>query len=264
MFKHFLYGTAAPELGWVPAPRYILRRSRVLHHLKIGKGRRSLDIGCGAGALLLDLYDRGFEATGLESGPEAASVAKALAVQTSIKILSDPDPQWRGTFDVISAFEVLEHIKDDHEALGIWVSWLKPGGLFLVSVPCHMKRWTVSDDWAGHVRRYERQELKDLFEKAGLDIVVFESYGFPLVNLVSGRRTKYYQAEMDKRSAIKDLDQSTASSGVDRSGLTGVFNKMCTWPGLMAMWLSIQLQRPFLRTDLGDGYFVVGRFRGDK
>jgi len=261
VFMHFLYGTAAPELGWVPAPRYILRRSRVLHHLKIGKGRCSLDIGCGAGALLVDLHGRGFEATGLESGPEAASVAKALTLQTSVKILSEADPQWHSTFDVISAFEVLEHIKDDHEALGLWVSWLKPGGLFLASVPCHMKRWTVSDDWAGHVRRYERQELKDLFENAGLDIVALESYGFPLVNLVSGQRTKYYQAEMDKRSAIKDLDQSTASSGVDRSGLTGVFNKMCTWPGLLAMWSAIQLQRPFVRTNLGDGYFVVGRLR---
>jgi 2-polyprenyl-3-methyl-5-hydroxy-6-metoxy-1,4-benzoquinol methylase len=261
LYKHSLYGVAAPELGWVPAPRYILRRARVLRHLKQGRSLRALDVGCGAGALLVDLSERHFRCVGLEAAPEAAAVAKAVSAKAYVEILSEPDPNWSQTFDVISAFEVLEHIRDDKTALASWIKWLKPNGLFIASVPCHMDRWSVLDDWAGHVRRYERQELEALFTGAGLEIMAFEGYGFPLVNLISGRRTKHYQAEMDKRATEKNLDQSTAASGIDRSGLVQVFDKLCSPLGLAAMWVAIHLQNLFLRTDWGDGYLVVGRLR---
>src|SRR5262249_29477295 len=157
--RHFLYGVEAPELGWVPAPRYLLRRDRVLRHLGEGNGRTVLDIGCGAGALLADLAERNFNCVGLESSTQAAQVARAVnSGKRNVSIVTEPGDNWQKKFDVLLALEVLEHISEDHKALETWLSWLKPGGLVVVSVPSHMRKWSVSDEWAGHVRRYERED----------------------------------------------------------------------------------------------------------
>ena len=57
---HPTYGPALPELNWVPAPSYLMRRHRVLRLLRDMAPCRVLDIGCGPGALLRDFADRAF------------------------------------------------------------------------------------------------------------------------------------------------------------------------------------------------------------
>src|SRR5688572_255286 len=75
MIDHTSYGRVAPELGWVPAPRYLLRRHRALNLLKGLPRGRVLEVGCGAGALLNDLAGLGYDCTALESSSEARRVA---------------------------------------------------------------------------------------------------------------------------------------------------------------------------------------------
>ena len=72
---HPIYGLSIPERGWVPAPRYLMRRDRILKIMESLPGGRILEVGCGSGALLYDLSQMGFKCTGLETSPPALDIA---------------------------------------------------------------------------------------------------------------------------------------------------------------------------------------------
>ena len=86
MKTYGLLGPAAPEAGWVPAPRYLLRRARILRQLAGIKPCQALEIGCGAGVLLHELTARGFDCSALESSAEARTLARGLATDAGIDI----------------------------------------------------------------------------------------------------------------------------------------------------------------------------------
>lgn len=264
MKRHFLYGVEAPELGWVPMPRYLLRRARVLHHLGRGEGRKVLDIGCGAGALLADLSARGFDCTGLETSPKAREIARLInASCPATAIAAEPGRDWANRFDVVMSFEVLEHIQDDHAAMMQWRAWLKPGGTFITSVPCHMSKWSPSDTWAGHVRRYEEDEIRALLTSSGLEVIRFETYGYPFLRAIDALRKRHYAGALQARpgTGALALSQSTAESGVDRGELRGFYTLCKTPPGIAMMIGAMQLQKAFLRSSRGDGFLIVARSR---
>lgn len=64
-----------------------------------------------------------------------------------------------GAFDVVCAFDIIEHVEDDDGALSEVSRAVKPGGAILMSVPLHQAMWTAFDDFVGHKRRYEPSEL---------------------------------------------------------------------------------------------------------
>jgi SAM-dependent methyltransferase len=80
------------------------------------------------------------------------------------------------TFDVVAAFDVVEHVKEDECALEELTRVLKVSGHLIFSVPLHRARWTAFDDYVGHARRYEPAELADLLARH--DLVVERSAVF--------------------------------------------------------------------------------------
>jgi SAM-dependent methyltransferase len=81
-----------------------------------------------------------------------------------------PLPFCDGAFDVVCAFEVLEHIPDDETVLHELARVLRPGGALFFSVPVEPKLWTGFDDACGHVRRYVASELAARLAALGLHI----------------------------------------------------------------------------------------------
>lgn len=71
-------------------------------------------------------------------------------------------------FDLVAAFDVIEHVKDDRLAFAELRRVLKPDGHLVFSVPLHQAHWTVFDDYVGHARRYEPVALADLLANHGL------------------------------------------------------------------------------------------------
>lgn len=63
------------------------------------------------------------------------------------------------SFDLVCAFDIIEHVDDDDGALSEVSRTVKPGGAVLVSMPLHPAFWTSFDDFVGHKRRYEPGEL---------------------------------------------------------------------------------------------------------
>ena len=64
-----------------------------------------------------------------------------------------------GSFDLVCAFDIIEHVEDDDGALSEVSRTVKPGGAILVSMPLHPALWTSFDDFVGHKRRYDPQQL---------------------------------------------------------------------------------------------------------
>lgn len=118
LVHHPYFGRASPGMGWVPAPRYVLRRYRILRALDSIPRGKLLEIGCGAGALLVDASGLGFECSALEISEGALEVARYMMGDLrGVEIRQTPDHSWPSKFDVLAAFEVLEHVEDDYAVL---------------------------------------------------------------------------------------------------------------------------------------------------
>jgi glycosyltransferase involved in cell wall biosynthesis len=259
---HPLFGLAAPELGWVPAPRYALRRNRLLTLAAGLGGGRLLEIGPGAGALLADLAGLGFTCDAVESSADAFRLAAAInARQPAVHLHHEPDPAWAETFDALVACEVLEHIEDDRAALAEWRGWIRPGGHLILSVPAHARRWSATDVWAGHFRRYEKAGLRELLETSGFAVEELECYGFPLSNLVEPLRAWSHARALRRRGDTRGEEKAaaTAQSGVERGLEARLWPLQAGLPGRLLFRAAFRLQARFRNRDLGTGYLVLAR-----
>ena len=263
MENHPFYGINAPEKGWVPAPSYLLRRNRVLNLLDPFPRGHMLEIGCGAGALLHDLSSMGFWVEALETSPTALDVAHYINRNNPhLTIHQNIQHNWNRTFDYILAFEVLEHIEDDLGALEQWSNWLKRRGRLLLSVPAHPERWSASDVWAGHYRRYERHSLNDVLRKAGFCIEHIECYGFPLANIIAPIRALHHAKQLRDRlydGSFQKQRVGSDLSGISRSLEAKLYPLQTCWFGVKIMQFFCFLQDAFAGTDLGNGYLVLAR-----
>jgi SAM-dependent methyltransferase len=129
--------------------------------------RRALDVGCGTGSFAPVL--RGFcdEVHGVDLLPPPAlpGTGGPLA-RASAEHLPFADQ----TFDLVSLFDVLEHLDDDKQALIEAFRVLRPGGLLVASVPAYGWLYANNDRIAGHRRRYARRGLRLLAARAKLRV----------------------------------------------------------------------------------------------
>lgn len=140
--------------------------------------RSFLEIGCGTGFVLsgiaaerptLTLSASEIHTAGLQFA--AKRVPKAEFFQMDARRIPFADE-----FDVIGAFDVLEHIEEDTDVLAGMHRAVRPGGGIVVTVPQHPILWSAQDKHAGHVRRYTRAELRRKFERAGFADVKATSF----------------------------------------------------------------------------------------
>ncbi len=97
-------------------------------------GARLLDIGCGTGWFLECARDDGFDVSGLELGEELAGfTGDRMGIEVWTQPLGEmPDSE---LYDVITMFDVLEHVPDPEDMLTHIFRLLKPGGIALFFVP---------------------------------------------------------------------------------------------------------------------------------
>jgi SAM-dependent methyltransferase len=254
-------GVVAPELGWVPPLRFLLRRHRILRLLAEPRLGRLVEVGCGAGALLHELAGRCAEAVGIEQSERARSLAAALGRAGGGKqtIVSAADAAWPGDRDLVCAFDVLEHIEHDAEAIEEWVRWLTPHGRLCISVPAHRRRWGAGDEWAGHWRRYDRSDIESLLVSKGLAITHIECYGFPLGNLTEWVGERYYRKALLERTTAVDKEAATSESGVDRAYYLKRLKLLDSPLGRSLVRAANAMQDAASDSSLGVGYLVIAR-----
>jgi ubiquinone/menaquinone biosynthesis C-methylase UbiE len=158
-----------------------------------------LEIGCGTGFVLsgiekafprLTLYGSEIFSTGLAFAAQRLSKAELFQMD-ACKIPFERE------FDIIGAFDVLEHIKEDRIVLAEMYRATKAGGGIILTVPQHPWLWSQADDYAHHVRRYRAQELKTKVQQAGFKIVRITSFVSLLLPLMLLSRSQQQQPKPD-------------------------------------------------------------------
>jgi SAM-dependent methyltransferase len=153
---------------------YVGRR-RILSEFVAGavkdvKGRKAeiLDVGCGTGGNVVMLNEHG-NAHGIDVSKDAVAYCheRGLDVQEGA---ANELPYEDGTFDLVTALDVVEHLDDDLGALKEFRRVLKPGGKTLIFVPTFMFLWGIQDDVSNHRRRYRLPELLRIIREAGFEV----------------------------------------------------------------------------------------------
>jgi SAM-dependent methyltransferase len=139
---------------------------------------RLLEVGCGNGFVMSGLRSA-FPAAEL-SGSEIFSAGLAFAAarvpSATFYQMDARQIPFRDHFDVVGAFDVIEHIAEDEAVLAEVARALRPGGGLLLSVPQHPALWSAQDEHAFHVRRYTASGLRRKIEAAGFEIVRTTSF----------------------------------------------------------------------------------------
>ena len=130
---------------------------------------RILDVGCGTGANLLMLSQYG-DAEGVDISEDALSFCRERGLDKVRLAAGEQLPYEDGTFDLVTAFDVVEHMDDDLAGLREMRRVLRPGGRALLFVPTFMFLWGLQDDVSNHRRRYRLPELRRVLEQAGFEI----------------------------------------------------------------------------------------------
>ena len=137
-----------------------------------------LEIGCGNGYVLSSIVKAyphaGFH--GSEIFTTGLGFASERLPSVNLMQMDARNIPYYEEFDVIGAFDVLEHIKEDSQVLQQIHASLRPQGVMLITVPQHEWLWSITDEYACHVRRYTAAELHHKVEKAGFQILKTTSF----------------------------------------------------------------------------------------
>lgn len=138
------------------------------------KTNKLLDVGCGAGHFLKVAKERGWEVYGTEYSPAAIALCESKGIQMTEGALDERHFEQAG-FDVITSFEVLEHINNPQEDTGSIVNLLRPGGMHYLTTPnfnALSRFWLKADynviGYPEHLAYYSRASLKKLMKSFDL------------------------------------------------------------------------------------------------
>ena len=244
---------------WHPYPRYLLRKNAIISLLrKIDtRGMTALEFGYGSGDMLNEFGRMGMKVYGYDYSDDAKAIALEIVKNSqyskNIHLLSSEKQITKRKYDIIFAFEVLEHVKDDLGLLKKWRKLLNTNGLLLISVPAHESDWTVSDKLAGHYRRYEKQGLLGSIKKAGFIVDVFINYGFPLTKVTDifqniAFRKRFKNVELTKSEYSK-------TSGTERN--SNILFKLLSNTIVLKPFMIVQ--KLFFRSEYGNSYLILAK-----
>ncbi|MCW5668591.1 MAG: class I SAM-dependent methyltransferase [Hydrogenophaga sp.] len=149
-----------------------------------------LEVGCGTGFVLSGI-SQAFPQAKI-AGSEIYTTGLAFAAQRlpCVELLQMDARRlpYVEEFDVVTAFDVIEHILEDELVLQNFHRAIKPGGSCLITVPQHQWLWSPVDEDACHQRRYSARELHVKVQAAGFQIVRSTSFVTLLLPLMLASR----------------------------------------------------------------------------
>ncbi len=216
--RHFWFKSRARLVRWV-LHRYLPRTTKLL------------EVGCGTGFILAEIR---------VSFP-AMRLTATDALLTSLALASRRLPgvcfyqadacriPFREEFDVVAAFDVLEHLDDDTGALREMAQAIRAGGSLLLTVPQHPWLWGEVDSWSRHRRRYTRRGLVATLNRAGLELAFATSFStLTLPLLLVNRRRKVRQ--FDPLSELRIGDGANTALGWISAVERGLIHGGMTFP----------------------------------
>lgn len=140
--------------------------------------RSLLEVGCGTGFVLEGITQRQpeLQLVGVELFEEGLRVARRRLPEVELLRADAHALPFESEFDVVCAFDVLEHIEDDVAVLREMSRSARRGGVVMLTVPQHRFLWSAADDVAAHQRRYTRHELVEKVRGSGIDVIRATSF----------------------------------------------------------------------------------------
>jgi SAM-dependent methyltransferase len=150
------------------------------------------EVGCGTGFVLKGVRETlpRMRLAGSEIFGDGLVFARARLPGVDLYQMDARQIPFEREFDVIGAFDVLEHIVEDDAALRQMFRATRPGGGVLVTVPQHRFLWSAIDEHSMHQRRYSRAELRSKVKQAGFDIERTTSFISLLLPVMTCSRMK--------------------------------------------------------------------------
>jgi SAM-dependent methyltransferase len=146
-----------------------------------------LEIGCGTGFVLSGIQQAAphLRLSGSEVHVRGLPFAQSrLRPDVSLFQMDARAIPFQAEYDILGAFDVLEHIEEDEAVLSEMFQATRPGGGILVTVPQHRFLWSYVDDYSFHKRRYSRRDLVRKVRRAGFEVVRVTSFVFSLLPLL--------------------------------------------------------------------------------
>ena len=171
---------------WFRARRTIL--THLLRKLKLPPSAAILDAGSGTGGNLAMLSQFGSLFAMEMNASARALAARNNAVTIEDGLLPDKIPYGDQKFDLVTMFDVLEHVERDFDTLRALQERLVPNGKILLTVPAFMFLWSGHDGFNHHKRRYRLPQLVDLCERAGFKVLRASYMNFWLFPLIAAVR----------------------------------------------------------------------------
>ena len=173
---------------WHVGRRYLIERT-LRRRFGSEATLRICDVGCGTGKNM-ELLDGFGDVVGVEPPGPGLDICRqrGLGSERVVAGTATSIPFPDGSFDLATAFDVLEHLDDDADGLAEIHRVLKPNGHFLLTVPAYRFLWSVHDESLGHRRRYVASEVHTKLNNAGF-AVVRRSYAIsaPLLGILGFR-----------------------------------------------------------------------------
>ena len=236
-------------------PKLVLRESAVSDMSRDWLPGKFVEMGAGTGHMATLFARRGFHGVCHDLSDTSRMIMRRTfnEVPSAIQVADDISELPDSAFEYLFAFEVLEHIERDLDVLRDWLRVLRPGGKVLMSVPAHAAKYGRSDELVGHVRRYERKQLRDLLAQAGIGDVQIINYGFPVTeatriigNWLVRNDLNYETLDAEQRSILSAQVKPKMVERVLSIVGGGFVSPFCI------------VQRWFYNFDLGDGLIAYG------
>jgi SAM-dependent methyltransferase len=156
---------------------------------KYRRANRILDMGCGIGYFLEEAQRQGWEAHGSEFEPRAVAITRAKGLRC-VQAPIGTDTFARGHFDVITAFEVVEHVRDPLAEAAMVAHLLRPGGLFYCTTPnfSSLSRRLFRGGWyvveyPEHLLYFTPATLRSWLDRFGFRALKVQTSGFDVQQL---------------------------------------------------------------------------------
>ncbi len=198
---------------------WVRRRFQVLQQLAgdiVGAAAKVAEVGCGHGLLQRQIEDRYTkEVTGFDLNECGLKHNVSRISRVCCYDLHQRDEEFRGKFDLILLFDVLEHIADEDGFVNAILYHLAPEGRLVVSIPAGLWAYSGYDRAAGHVRRYSICTLREPVQRAGLQLERWSYWGLPLVPTLIARKLLVGRKQNDREVYATGFDsQSPLLNGI--------------------------------------------------
>lgn len=150
-------------------------------------GEKILDLACGTGAFVAEAVRQGYDAWGVDFDKEEIDLARSWGVKSAVvqdifSFLGNNKEE----FDIITGFEIVEHVENPAHLIALCFGALKKGGSLVLSTPNRNRHWgRIDESWdfpPHHLLRWDKESLRKILNAQGFEVmkiehqILFETY----------------------------------------------------------------------------------------